>query len=413
MRAAILAGPANAASIGYCWSSSMPMSSANGSSVRSWSAVGSPVSQSVMTGILSRVGEDAPVRWVVVVPVKPAADGKTRLAGALSAASRERLVRAMALDTIAAAAAADGVDAGGGRDGRRRRCGSCSRVRGPGGRSRRRPQRGRARGHRPRAPAGPGVAVLLGDLPALRPSDLADALSMAAAHDRALVADADGTGTTVLTALPGVALDPRFGAGSAAAHERAGHVRLAVPGRVDRAARRRRGRRPGGGPAARRRTRDARRAGPRPRPRGLASARAPLPVSPLRERRLHRDHGVRRLRPADGAAPADAHHAARHPSRAPTSTARGGSRARTGAGAATGWPPRDSGSGRCVACRLIRTRPEQRRHPRAGEAGDRVGRRAPAARAAGRPRAARRALVRASRAASGSTCSRRVPTAPA
>ena len=49
MRAAILAGPANADSMVTCWSRSIPMSRANGSSVRSWSAVGSPVSQRVMT----------------------------------------------------------------------------------------------------------------------------------------------------------------------------------------------------------------------------------------------------------------------------------------------------------------------------------------------------------------------------
>ena len=43
------------------------------------------------------------MRWVVVIPVKLGAEGKTRLAGALSPGARERLVRAMALDTVAAA----------------------------------------------------------------------------------------------------------------------------------------------------------------------------------------------------------------------------------------------------------------------------------------------------------------------
>ena len=169
------------------------------------------------------------MRWVVVVPVKPAADGKTRLAGTLSAASRERLVRAMALDTIVAAAAADGVervvvvtDDGPLRD---LLAESVELVDDPRGGLNAAVRAGVERASRGDA----GVAVLLGDLPALRASDLSDALSMAAAHDRAVVADADGTGTTVLTALPGLALDPRFGAGSAAAHERAGHVRLAVP----------------------------------------------------------------------------------------------------------------------------------------------------------------------------------------
>ena len=71
------------------------------------------------------------------------------------------------------------------------------------------------------------VAVLLGDLPALRPDDLRAALDLAERHPRAFVADADGTGTTLLTGL--VAFAPRFGAGSAALHESDGHVRLDVP----------------------------------------------------------------------------------------------------------------------------------------------------------------------------------------
>ena len=64
------------------------------------------------------------------------------------------------------------------------------------------------------------VAVLLADLPALRPAELAAALSACAEHDRAFVPDAEGTGTVLLTAAsPGLLL-PRFGAGSARAHGR-------------------------------------------------------------------------------------------------------------------------------------------------------------------------------------------------
>lgn len=62
------------------------------------------------------------------------------------------------------------------------------------------------------------VAALVGDLPALRPADLDAALASAAGHERAFVADAAGTGTTLLTAAPGTALQPRFGAGSADRH---------------------------------------------------------------------------------------------------------------------------------------------------------------------------------------------------
>lgn len=64
-------------------------------------------------------------------------------------------------------------------------------------------------------------AVLAGDLPALRPGDLDEALT-AAADQRSFVADAAGTGTVLLTAAPGEKLDPRFGVGSAEAHESSG-----------------------------------------------------------------------------------------------------------------------------------------------------------------------------------------------
>jgi 2-phospho-L-lactate guanylyltransferase len=73
---------------------------------------------------------------------------------------------------------------------------------------------------------GAPVAVLLGDLPALRASDLAAALEAAARHTRAVVPDTDGTGTVLLTSLDGARLSPSFGAGSAARHEAAGYLRL-------------------------------------------------------------------------------------------------------------------------------------------------------------------------------------------
>jgi 2-phospho-L-lactate/phosphoenolpyruvate guanylyltransferase len=63
-------------------------------------------------------------------------------------------------------------------------------------------------------------AVLAGDLPALRPEQLDAALSAAAG--RSFVADAAGTGTVLLAVPPGQPLEPRFGIGSSAAHERSG-----------------------------------------------------------------------------------------------------------------------------------------------------------------------------------------------
>ena len=69
------------------------------------------------------------------------------------------------------------------------------------------------------------VASLSSDLGALRPAELTAALEAAGGHTRAFVADADGTGTTLLAAVD-TDLDPRFGTGSAAAHAASGAARL-------------------------------------------------------------------------------------------------------------------------------------------------------------------------------------------
>jgi 2-phospho-L-lactate guanylyltransferase len=72
-----------------------------------------------------------------------------------------------------------------------------------------------------------GVAALVGDLPALRADELDAALGRASDTGRAFVPDADGTGTTLLAAVPDTALAPQFGVGSAARHAASGAV--AVP----------------------------------------------------------------------------------------------------------------------------------------------------------------------------------------
>lgn len=74
---------------------------------------------------------------------------------------------------------------------------------------------------------GAGTAVLLADLPCLRAADLAAAL--ADGEDRRFVADAAGTGTTLLIAPAGSGLDPRFGPGSAQAHLDSGARALTDP----------------------------------------------------------------------------------------------------------------------------------------------------------------------------------------
>lgn len=63
-----------------------------------------------------------------------------------------------------------------------------------------------------------GVVVLAADLPALRPEALADALERAGQHKRAVVSDANGTGTVLLSAAAGLALEPAFGLGSRHRH---------------------------------------------------------------------------------------------------------------------------------------------------------------------------------------------------
>ena len=77
---------------------------------------------------------------------------------------------------------------------------------------------------RPTQPA----AVLLGDVPALRPPDLRAALVAGDACDRWFVPDAEGTGTVLLGARMAAAVRPAFGSGSATRHESGGSTRLAL-----------------------------------------------------------------------------------------------------------------------------------------------------------------------------------------
>lgn len=67
------------------------------------------------------------------------------------------------------------------------------------------------------------VGALQADLPTLRAEEL-DAAITSAAGRRAFCPDREGTGTTLLLAAPGTPLAPRFGSGSAAAHETGGAV---------------------------------------------------------------------------------------------------------------------------------------------------------------------------------------------
>jgi 2-phospho-L-lactate/phosphoenolpyruvate guanylyltransferase len=180
------------------------------------------------------VGSDDRPAVDLVVPVKPLSAAKSRLRGAADrgigeAGAHARLALALAHDTIAAARAArlvrgivvvssDAVVAA-----ELAAIGVEVVADGP------EPGLNAAYTHgaallRGRDP-GCAVGALQADLPALRPAEL-DAALAAFRGARAFCADADGTGTTFLLAAPGVALDPRFGPGSAARHRESGAAEL-------------------------------------------------------------------------------------------------------------------------------------------------------------------------------------------
>jgi 2-phospho-L-lactate guanylyltransferase len=168
--------------------------------------------------------------WVAVIPVKRLAMAKTRLRGAVPGIPHDDLVLAMAGDTLAAVLACPVVE----------RAlvvtddpAAASVLTGLGAvRVPDDPDAGLnaalARGAR--LAAGWPVVALTADLPALRPPELAAALTALAGrgdgHARGYVPDAIGTGTAMLAARAGVDLDPRFGPGSARAHAASGAVRL-------------------------------------------------------------------------------------------------------------------------------------------------------------------------------------------
>lgn len=158
--------------------------------------------------------------YVVLVPVKPPAVGKSRLAG-LGDRDRRELAAAIALDTVEACRRAVLVsevlgvtdDAGFAVELAAMGCatipdGTSEDLNGT-------LRLAAAEAHR-RWPELVPVA-LLGDLPALRPAELDAALASIQPGEPAYVADADGSGTSLYTAAFDL-FAPRFGPGSAAAH---------------------------------------------------------------------------------------------------------------------------------------------------------------------------------------------------
>jgi 2-phospho-L-lactate/phosphoenolpyruvate guanylyltransferase len=170
--------------------------------------------------------------WSLVIPVKVLARAKSRLTG-LPGPRRAELALAMAADTVAAALAAPpvaGVIVVTDDDAVAAELGGIGAVVIPD-----EPGAGLnaalsfgVRYSDQRWP-GRGRAALAGDLPALRPAELAAALDAAARAGEAFVPDAEGTGTTLYAAGPGVPFRPRYGPGSRAAHRGAGAAELDLP----------------------------------------------------------------------------------------------------------------------------------------------------------------------------------------
>ena len=160
------------------------------------------------------------MQWTVIIPVKPAAIGKSRLG------LGPELARAIALDTVAAVVACDAVD-------RVIVVTADAGFRPPGAEvlPEHTPAGIDAAVAAGAALAGIGTAraALLGDLPSLIPEELAAALAAAAHVPRAFVPDHEGTGTTLVTAAPGETLLTAFGGGSSAKHRALGLVELELP----------------------------------------------------------------------------------------------------------------------------------------------------------------------------------------
>lgn len=157
------------------------------------------------------------MQWTVLIPAKSLPDAKSRLAPVSGdAAAHRRLVEAIRRDTADSAVAAHGVarvvlvvDRGAPRPDTMVQSApglNAAIVEAAVQAARRWPS--------------DAIAVLVGDLPALRPHELAAALAAAALHERSFVADRHGTGTTLLAARPGASLRPAFGPRSAITHGR-------------------------------------------------------------------------------------------------------------------------------------------------------------------------------------------------
>ncbi len=180
---------------------------------------------------MTRSGGGAGGDVALIVAVKRLAAAKTRLAPVLSAATREKVVLAMLVDTLTAAA---GVPALGSITVVTPDEVAAAAAAGVGAEVLADPTPedhadplNAAIAAAERAVAGEysNIVVLQGDLPALRPQELAETIATARRHRRSFVADRLATGTSALCAF-GAPLDPRFGPDSSALHRSSGAIEL-------------------------------------------------------------------------------------------------------------------------------------------------------------------------------------------
>ncbi|MFV0133445.1 2-phospho-L-lactate guanylyltransferase [Streptomyces sp. HMX87] len=172
------------------------------------------------------------MQWSLVVPVKPLARAKSRLADTADDGVRPGLALAFALDTVAAALACPAVadvavvtdDSRAGRELAALGAGIVPDEPGGGLNAALAHAVGTVRTSRPESP----VAALNADLPALRPAELSRVLNAAAQFPCAFLPDAAAIGTTLLAAGPGSEFRPAFGPDSRARHRATGARELAL-----------------------------------------------------------------------------------------------------------------------------------------------------------------------------------------
>ncbi len=167
----------------------------------------------------------------LVIAVKRLTAAKTRLAPVFSASTRENVVLAMLIDTIKAASAVtvlraitvvtpDDVAADAARQL------GAQVMADPTPEGHRNPLNNAVVAAEAAVrEVTPNMVALQGDLPALQPQELAEAIVAARGYRRSFVGDRHGTGTSALFAF-GVALDPHFGPDSAQRHRHSGAIEL-------------------------------------------------------------------------------------------------------------------------------------------------------------------------------------------